>query len=79
MLNQISELCNDLDVKVPVIYRKTLRSIEEIIVDSMTAAFYVNNAARNTHLVERRADSRLAQSRRLREAGMLQPGARSMT
>ena len=54
MLNQISELCDELGIKVPVIYRKTLRSIEEIIVDSMTTAFYVNNAARNTHLVERR-------------------------
>jgi CDP-glycerol glycerophosphotransferase (TagB/SpsB family) len=54
MLNQISELCDELGVKVPLIYRKTLRSIEEIIVDSMTTAFYVNNAARNTHLVERR-------------------------
>ena len=54
MLNQISELCDELGVKAPLIYRKTLRSIEEIIVDSMTTAFYVNNAARNTHLVERR-------------------------
>ncbi|HET9303311.1 MAG TPA: CDP-glycerol glycerophosphotransferase family protein [Propionibacteriaceae bacterium] len=54
MLNQIGELCDELGIKVPLIYRKTLRSIEEIIVDSMTTAFYVNNAARNTHLVERR-------------------------
>jgi CDP-glycerol glycerophosphotransferase (TagB/SpsB family) len=54
MLTEISELCQEQRVKVPVIYRKTLRSLEEIIVDSMTAAFYVNNAARNTHLVERR-------------------------
>jgi CDP-glycerol glycerophosphotransferase (TagB/SpsB family) len=54
MLNEISELCDELGIKVPLIYRKTLRSIEEIIVDSMTTAFYVNNAARNTHLVERR-------------------------
>ena len=54
MLAEISELCEEQRVKVPVIYRKTLRSLEEIIVDSMTAAFYVNNAARNTHLVERR-------------------------
>jgi CDP-glycerol glycerophosphotransferase (TagB/SpsB family) len=54
MLTEISELCREQRVKVPVIYRKTLRSLEEIIVDSMTAAFYVNNAARNTHLVERR-------------------------
>ena len=54
MLSQISRLCEELDVTVPLIYRRTLRSIEEIIVDSMTTAFYVNNAARNTHLVERR-------------------------
>jgi CDP-glycerol glycerophosphotransferase (TagB/SpsB family) len=54
MLAEISELCEEQRVKVPVIYRKTLRSLEEIIVKSMTAAFYVNNAARNTHLVERR-------------------------
>ena len=54
MLAEISELCEEQRVKVPVIYRKTLRSLEEIVVDSMTAAFYVNNAARNTHLVERR-------------------------
>jgi CDP-glycerol glycerophosphotransferase (TagB/SpsB family) len=54
MLSEISTLCEELGVKVPLIYRRTLRSIEEIIVDSMTTAFYVNNAARNTHLVERR-------------------------
>jgi CDP-glycerol glycerophosphotransferase (TagB/SpsB family) len=54
MLAQISRLCQEQGVNVPLIYRKTLRSIEEIIVDSMTTAFYVNNAARNTHLVERR-------------------------
>jgi CDP-glycerol glycerophosphotransferase (TagB/SpsB family) len=54
MLEQISNLCDEQGVKVPLIHRRTLRSLEEIIVDSMTAAFYVNNAARNTHLVERR-------------------------
>jgi hypothetical protein len=54
MLAQISRLCEEQGVKVPLIYRRTLRSLEEIIVDSMTTAFYVNNAARNTHLVERR-------------------------
>jgi CDP-glycerol glycerophosphotransferase (TagB/SpsB family) len=54
MLAQISKLCEEQDVMVPLIYRRTLRSLEEIIVNSMTAAFYVNNAARNTHLVERR-------------------------
>jgi CDP-glycerol glycerophosphotransferase (TagB/SpsB family) len=54
MLAQIGRLCEEYGVTAPLIYRRTLRSIEEIIVDSMTAAFYVNNAARNTHLVERR-------------------------
>jgi hypothetical protein len=54
MLAQISKLCEEQGVMVPLIYRRTLRSLEEIIVNSMTAAFYVNNAARNTHLVERR-------------------------
>ena len=54
MLDQISQVCEELDVRVPLIYRKTLRSLEEVIVGSMTTAFYVNNAARNTHLVERR-------------------------
>jgi hypothetical protein len=54
MLAQIGKLCEEQGVAVPLIYRRTLRSIEEIIVSSMTAAFYVNNAARNTHLVERR-------------------------
>ena len=54
MLAQISGICEEQGINVPVIHRRTLRSIEEIIVDSMTTAFYVNNAARNTHLVERR-------------------------
>jgi len=54
MLAQIGRLCEEYGVTAPLIYRRTLRSIEEIIVNSMTAAFYVNNAARNTHLVERR-------------------------
>ena len=39
---------------MPLIHRRTLRSVEEVIVDSMAVSFYVNNAARNTHFVERR-------------------------
>ena len=41
-------------MRVPIIFRPTLRSVEEIVVPSLTTAFYVNNAARNSHLVERR-------------------------
>ncbi len=44
----------ELGVEVPLIHRRTLRSVEEVIVDSMAVSFYVNNAARNTHFVERR-------------------------
>ena len=49
-LNAISQL----DPTVPVIFRPTLRSLEEVIVPSMTTTFYVNNAVRNTHFIERR-------------------------
>ncbi|CAA9385497.1 MAG: Integral membrane protein [uncultured Propionibacteriaceae bacterium] len=49
MLRQLQRL-----VDIPVVHRPTLRSLEEVVVDSMTAAFYVNNAVRNTHFVERR-------------------------
>ncbi len=38
----------------PVIYRQTLGSLEEVIVPSLTTCFYVNNAVKNTHFVERR-------------------------
>ena len=49
-MNAISEL----DPTVPVIFRPTLRSLEEVIVPTMTTTFYVNNAVRNTHFIERR-------------------------
>lgn len=45
---------HELDTTVPVIYRPTLRSLEEVIVPSLTTTFYVNNAVRNTHFIERR-------------------------
>ena len=54
MLRQIEALCTEFGVQVPLIHRRTLRSVEEVIVDSMAVIFYVNNAARNTHFVERR-------------------------
>lgn len=38
----------------PVINRPTLRSLEEVVTPSVGAAFYVNNAGKNTHLIERR-------------------------
>lgn len=49
MMRAIGEIAN-----APVIFRPTLRSLEDVIVPSMTAAFYVNNAVRNTHFIERR-------------------------
>ncbi|MCG2622264.1 CDP-glycerol glycerophosphotransferase family protein [Arthrobacter sp. I2-34] len=38
----------------PVIHRPTLRSLEEVAPPSLKVAFYVNNAVKNTHFIERR-------------------------
>ncbi len=38
----------------PVIHRPSIRSLQEVVVPSMRAAFYVNNAPNNTHFIERR-------------------------
>jgi hypothetical protein len=54
MMWEIASITRAAGVQVPIIYRPSLRSLEEILVPTMTTAFYVNNAARNTHLVERR-------------------------
>ncbi|SDS65974.1 CDP-glycerol glycerophosphotransferase, TagB/SpsB family [Friedmanniella luteola] len=54
MLRQVAQLCEEQGVVVPVVHRPTLRSLEDVIVPSMTSAFYVNNAVRNTHFIERR-------------------------
>ncbi len=54
MMREIAVLTRAQGVEVPVIYRPTLRSLEDVVVPSMRTAFYVNNAVRNTHFVERR-------------------------
>lgn len=54
MLGQIARLCEEQGLDVPVVHRPTLRSLEDVLVPSMTSAFYVNNAVRNTHFIERR-------------------------
>ena len=54
MLREIAQITAAAGVQVPIIFRPTLRSVEEIVVPSLSTAFYVNNAARNSHLVERR-------------------------
>jgi len=51
---EMARLVRQLRVAVPVVNRSNLRSLEEAVVPSMAAAFYVNNAVRNTHLIERR-------------------------
>ncbi|WP_413333805.1 CDP-glycerol glycerophosphotransferase family protein [Brevibacterium sp. GP-SGM9] len=38
----------------PIINRSTLRSLETVITPSLKAAFYVNNAGKNSHFIERR-------------------------
>lgn len=40
--------------EAPVINRPTLRSLETVITPSLKAAFYVNNAGKNSHFIERR-------------------------
>lgn len=40
--------------EAPVINRPTLRSLEDVITSSLGVAFYVNNAGKNTHFIERR-------------------------
>ena len=53
-LREIAEVMERVGVIAPIIYRPTLRGLEDVIVPSMRVAFYVNNAVRNTHFVERR-------------------------
>ncbi len=53
-LREIAEVMRRVGVEAPIIYRPTLTSLEDVIVPSMRAAFYVNNAVRNTHFIERR-------------------------
>jgi CDP-glycerol glycerophosphotransferase (TagB/SpsB family) len=50
----MARVVRQLGVAVPVVNRSSLRSLEQAVVPSMAAAFYVNNAVRNTHLIERR-------------------------
>ncbi len=40
--------------EAPVINRPTLRSLEDVITSKLGVAFYVNNAGKNTHFIERR-------------------------
>jgi CDP-glycerol glycerophosphotransferase (TagB/SpsB family) len=54
MTHEIAGLTRAAGVQVPIIYRPTLRSLEDVIMPAMATAFYVNNAARNTHFIERR-------------------------
>ncbi|HEX8507967.1 MAG TPA: CDP-glycerol glycerophosphotransferase family protein, partial [Propionibacteriaceae bacterium] len=54
MMREIATVTAATGVDVPVIHRPTLRSLEDVIAPSLTTAFYVNNAVRNTHFVERR-------------------------
>jgi hypothetical protein len=53
-MGEIARALRRHGVEAPVIHRPSIRGLEEVIVPSMTTAFYVNNAARNTHFIERR-------------------------
>ena len=54
MLREVARLAARQEVAAPIVLRPSLRSLEEVIVPSLKVAFYVNNAPRNTHFIERR-------------------------
>ena len=54
VMRDVANTMNRVGVIRPIIYRPTLVSLEEIITPSIKAVFYVNNAVRNTHFIERR-------------------------
>ncbi|GAA1430838.1 hypothetical protein GCM10009616_16470 [Microlunatus lacustris] len=53
-LTELSQALTRNGVDAPVILRPTLGGLQDVLVPSLTTAFYVNNAARNTHFIERR-------------------------
>ncbi|MGI8458009.1 MAG: CDP-glycerol glycerophosphotransferase family protein [Propionibacteriaceae bacterium] len=54
MFEELVAVSRAQGVNLPVVHRPTLRSLEDVVVPSLRAAFYVNNAVKNTHFVERR-------------------------
>ena len=54
MMVEIARVMRRQGIRAPIIFRPKLADLEQIIVPSLKAAFYVNNASRNTHLIERR-------------------------
>jgi hypothetical protein len=54
MLDEIDRECRVAEVEVPLILRPTQRGVEDVAVPSLAVAAYVDDAPRNTHLIERR-------------------------
>ncbi len=54
MLDEIDHECRVAEVEVPLILRPTQRGVEDVVVPSLAVAAYVDDAPRNTHLIERR-------------------------
>jgi hypothetical protein len=54
MLGHVARLAERHGVAVPIVHRPSLRSLDDVVTPSLTAAFYVTNGARNSHFVERR-------------------------
>jgi hypothetical protein len=54
MLRHVARLSDRQGLAVPVVHRPSLRSLDDVMTPSLTAAFYVTNGVRNTHFVERR-------------------------
>ena len=53
-LDEIDRACRAAGVDVPLVLRPTQRGVEDIVVPSLRLALYVDDAARNAHLIERR-------------------------
>jgi hypothetical protein len=54
MLDEIDRECTVASVDVPLILRPTQRGVEDVVVPSLALAAYLDDAPRNTHLIERR-------------------------
>jgi hypothetical protein len=54
MLRHVARLGDRQGLAVPIVHRPFLRSLDDVVTPTLTAAFYVTNGARNTHFVERR-------------------------
>ncbi|HET9649457.1 MAG TPA: CDP-glycerol glycerophosphotransferase family protein [Microlunatus sp.] len=54
VLDEVDRACRSAGVDVPLVLRGAQRGVEDVVVPGLTTALYVDDAPRNTHLIERR-------------------------